>query len=42
MTTLGWIFMALSLTMVWGGAFWCYRQVLKTPAEEKVPVGFGP
>jgi hypothetical protein len=42
MTTLGWIFMSVSLIAVWGGAFWCYRKVLQTPQEEKVPVGFGP
>lgn len=41
MTTLGWIFMALSLTMVWGGCFWCFKKVLQTPAEEKVPSGYG-
>lgn len=42
MTTAGWIFMSLSLFAVWFGAFWCYKKVLSTPAEEKVPVGFGP
>lgn len=42
MTTLGWIFMTVSLTCVWGGAVWCYRKVLQTPADEKVPVGLGP
>jgi hypothetical protein len=42
MTTLGWIFMALSLTMVWGGVFWCFKKVLETPAEEKAPPGYGP
>ncbi len=42
MTTLGWIFMALSLFCVWGGAFWCFRQVLSSPQEEKAPPGFGP
>jgi hypothetical protein len=42
MTTLGWIFMALSLTMVWGGAFWCFKKVLQSPADEKAPSGFGP
>jgi hypothetical protein len=42
MTTLGWVFMTLSLVMVWGGAFWCYKRVLQTPAEEKVPSGYGP
>jgi len=42
MTTFGWIFMTVSLTCVWGGAFWCFKKVLQTPEEEKVPVGFGP
>lgn len=41
MTTLGWIFMSLSLTMVWGGVFWCFRKVLETPADEKAPTGLG-
>lgn len=42
MTTGGWIMMSVSLTVVWGGVTWCYRKILSTPAEEKVPVGFGP
>jgi hypothetical protein len=42
MTTAGWIFMTVSLTTVWGGAFWCFYRVLKSPAEEKAPPGFGP
>jgi hypothetical protein len=42
MTTFGWIFMTVSLVGVWGGAFWCYRKVLQTPQEEKVPIGLGP
>lgn len=42
MTTFGWIFMTVSLTCVWGGAFWCFKKVLETPEEEKVPIGFGP
>lgn len=42
MTTLGWIFMTVSLTGVWGGAIWCYTKVLSTPADEKVPPGYGP
>lgn len=42
MTTLGWIFMAVSLSTVVGGAAWCYRKVLQTPQDEKAPVGFGP
>jgi len=31
MTTLGWIFMCTSLLFVWGGAIWCYAQVLRAP-----------
>lgn len=42
MTTAGWIFMCVALAFVWGLAATCYRRVLTTPAEEKVPVGFGP
>lgn len=42
MTTLGWIFMTVSLVGVWGGCFWCFKKVLETPAEEKAPPGFGP
>lgn len=42
MTTFGWIFMTVSLSCVWGGAFWCFKKVLQTPEEEKVPIGFGP
>ena len=28
MTTIGWVFMLVSLTSVWGLAIWCYRKVL--------------
>lgn len=42
MTTGGWIWMLVSLGAVWGLAAWCYRKVLSTPQEEKVPTGFGP
>jgi hypothetical protein len=31
-----------ALIVVWGGVIWCFRKVLSTPEEEKVPVGFGP
>ena len=37
MTTIGWIFMALSLSTVWGGAFWCFRKVLQTPVGAIAP-----
>jgi hypothetical protein len=42
MTIGGWITMLFSLAVVWGGCFWCFRKVLKTPQEEKAPVSFGP
>jgi hypothetical protein len=42
MTTLGWIFMTVSLSAVWLGAFWCYKKVLQTPQPEKAPPGYGP
>ena len=42
MTAGGWITMLVSLTMVWGGALWCFRKVLQTPQKEKAPPGFGP
>ena len=42
MTAGGWVTMILSLGLVWGAAIWCYRKVLSTPQEEKVPIGFGP
>lgn len=42
MTTGGWIFMVISLAVVWSGCIWCYKKVLTSPQEEKVPIGFGP
>jgi hypothetical protein len=42
MTIAGWITMLISLAVVWGGCFWCFRRVLQSPAEEKAPPGFGP
>jgi hypothetical protein len=41
MTIGGWITMIVSLTVVWGGTFWCFRRVLSSPQEEKAPPGFG-
>jgi hypothetical protein len=35
MTAGGWITMLLSLGVVWGGVFWCFRKVLEMPQEEK-------
>ena len=42
MTTAGWITMLVSLSVVWGGTFWCFRKVLETPQHEEAPPGFGP
>ena len=42
MTIGGWITMILSLAVVYGSTFLCFKKVLETPAEEKVPTGFGP
>ena len=42
MTTAGWITMLVSLSVVWGGTFWCFRKVLATPQHEEAPPGFGP
>ena len=42
MTAGGWVTMILSLTIVWGGTFWCFKKVLSTPEDEKVPPGYGP
>jgi hypothetical protein len=42
LTTGGWVTMILSLVLVWGGVFWCFKKVLSSPTEEKAPPGFGP
>lgn len=42
MTAGGWATMLISLAVVWGGVFWCFRRVLQSPQEEKAPPGFGP
>lgn len=42
MTTGGWITMILALGIVWSCAIWCYRKVLSSPQDERVPPGFGP
>ena len=34
--------MIVANVAVWGGVIWCFRKVLETPEEEKVPMGFGP
>lgn len=33
MTTLGWIFMSVSLTFVWVLCLWCFKRVLSAPSE---------
>lgn len=42
MTTGGWITMIVSLCAVFSGVFWCFRRVLQSPQDERVPPGFGP
>ncbi len=37
----GWVTMLFSLSVVWGGAIWCYRRVLASPQDEKTPIGLG-
>lgn len=41
MTVAGWFTMAVSLTCVWGLVIWCYRRILRSPGDEKVPPGLG-
>ncbi len=31
MTLMGWIFMATSLSFVWGLVLWCFKRVLTAP-----------
>ena len=33
MTTAGWIFMILSLALVWGVTIWAYVRLLSAPRE---------
>ncbi len=42
MTAGGWIMMGISLFVVWAGAAWCYKTILSSPQDEKVPIGYGP
>ncbi len=38
MTALGWLFLGVSLTFVWGLTGWCFYRVLTLPpAEREVP-----
>lgn len=41
MTMGGWVTMIFSLAIVWGGTFWCFWKVMKTPENEKAPTGLG-
>ena len=34
MTTLGWIFLVLSLAFVWGLTIYCYYRILSSPEPE--------
>ena len=42
MKAAGWITMFVALSFVWGLVIWCYRKILRSPQDEKVPPGFGP
>ena len=33
MTTAGWIFMLVSLTVVWSVTIWAYRKLLSAPKD---------
>ena len=33
MTIAGWIFMLVSLVLVWGVTIWCYKKLLSAPKE---------
>lgn len=35
MNTGGWIFMTVSLVLVWGTAIWAYTRLLTAPMERK-------
>ena len=37
MTPLGWIFLTVSLTFVWGLTGWCFYKVLTVPKEVQKP-----
>ncbi len=41
LSTAGWVTMIFSLSVVYGGAFWCFRRVLASPQDEKTPIGLG-
>ena len=35
MTALGWIFLFISVSFVWGLTFWCFYKVLTTKAPRE-------
>jgi hypothetical protein len=35
MNTWGWIFMLISLALVWGTTIWAYRRLLTAPREDR-------
>jgi hypothetical protein len=37
MTPIGWTFLIVSLTFVWGLTGWCYYRVLTAPGEIEPP-----
>ncbi|HEX5758644.1 MAG TPA: hypothetical protein VF121_05580 [Thermoanaerobaculia bacterium] len=37
MTPLGWVFLIVSLTFVWGLTGWCFYRVLTAPREIEQP-----
>lgn len=41
MTTGGWLMMGISLAIVWVGVIWCYKLILSSDKDEKVPTGYG-
>jgi hypothetical protein len=36
MTTIGWVFMIVSVGSVWGLMLWCYYKVLSAPPDDHV------
>ncbi len=37
MTTGGWIFMLVSLVLVWGTTIWAYTRLLSAPPQQAKP-----
>lgn len=38
MTSLGWVFLIVSISFVWGLTIWCFYQVLTLPPEEEAVI----